>query len=153
MERPQPDRQARGGGAGALAAWAGEPLPSGPARQSREAASSLGLGVRTSWVLILPVPMRVIRETKVIYMPGSPGPGVGDLWECRLVLGIGPFLSVFGGALCFLRSLGECVVLFPELTLRRVHLSLAVKTWGPMCPHFTDEGGSKLRLAGVRVGI
>lgn len=100
-----------------------------------------------------PVPMRVIRETKVIYMPGSPGPGVGDLWECRLVLGIGPFLSVLGGALCFLGRLGECVVLFPEPTLRRVHLSLAVKTWGPLCPHFTDEGGSKLRLAGVRVGI
>lgn len=96
--------------------------------------------------------MRVIREKKGDLHAWLPGTGVGDLWEC---FGYRTFLSVLGGALCFLGSLGECVVLLPKPTLR-VHLSLAVKTWGPLCPHFTDEEGSKRRVArltGVRVGI
>lgn len=61
----------------------------------------------------------------MIYTPGSPAGGPVTSGSVALFLVL-DFLSVLGGALCFLGSLGESVVLFPEPTLSRVHLSLAV---------------------------
>lgn len=130
MERPQPHRQALGGGAGDAGTCR---LTGGTAwKPGRRAAGHLGLGVSRGWVPITCI--RVFGGMKGDLRAWLPGTGGGGpmgvlLWYPTLFWGLD---SECAGR-CPLLNLGSLWLLepgvwfSPEPTLGGVHLSPAVK--------------------------